>query len=224
MPPKINLTGQRLGRLVVVRQVENRGKNIRWECRCDCGNTRITSSSNLLVGDTKSCGCLQRDTVGALRRKHGLTGTPTHSSWKRMFERCTNPKRRDYRWYGGRGITICDRWMTFVNFLADMGMRPEGMTLDRIDNSKGYFLGNCRWATWSTQFTNMRRSGSRNRGSKNGQSKLREDDVYKIRDMLRSGLQARAIAKLFKVSEGAIYLIKHNKKWRHLPEMPGNLI
>lgn len=146
------LAGRVFGRLTVLEWV-TRSKNgtSKWLCRCECGNERVVFATALLGGTSKSCGCLAREQAGDRVRTHGQTRTPTFISWERLRARCDDPTNKHY---GGKGITYCERWKDFSNFLADMGERPEGMTLDRIDTTGNYEPNNCRWVTYAEQAQN----------------------------------------------------------------------
>lgn len=152
-PNAIDLTGQRFGRLVVVEEAgRDKQSKVMWQCKCDCDGTATVVSSNLKSGNTKSCGCL----IEEAHTKHGMCGTPEYSSWEHMIQRCTNPSNNKYNDYGGRGITICERWKDFANFFEDMGARPADHEIDRINNDGNYEPGNCRWTTRTKQCRNMR--------------------------------------------------------------------
>src|SRR5262245_34706055 len=153
-----DLTGKRFGRLTVLSLAGKRrspcGKSeLVWHCRCDCGTEKDVRGNTLRWGSTQSCGCLHRDQM----TRHGRAETSEYFVWGSMLQRCYNPKHRQFRHYGGRGIRVCDRWgESFANFLAEMGKRPPGLQLDRIDNDRGYEPGNCRWATTTEQSRNRR--------------------------------------------------------------------
>ncbi len=154
-----DMTGKTFGRLKVMEKVPHEPcERIYWKCECSCGVTKDVSGTSLRSGHTKSCGCLSADKVVARNTTHGMAKTPLNNVYHAMKARCLNKNVKAYKNYGGRGITVCDRWLeSFSNFYADMGDRPTGKhTLERIDNSKGYSKDNCEWRTSVAQCNNKR--------------------------------------------------------------------
>ncbi len=183
---KLDLHGRRFGRLIVLEfsHYDALSERSYWSCKCDCGNTTTVLRSSLRTGNTKSCGCLARTTM--FKREHGMSRTPTYRSWEGMISRCYRKKDKSFDLYGGRGITVCDRWMSFDNFFADMGTRTKKTTIDRIDVNGNYEPSNCRWATHSQQVNNRRNSV-----------------LYAFRGEL---LNANQLAKIGKLSSSSLVL------------------
>lgn len=163
-----DLIGKKIGRLSVAELIQSDDKKHRFfKCLCECGQEKIAREDHLKSGRSRSCGCLRSEKAaekgrgfGATRKTHGHAAgfetTPTYRTWQSMKARCLDKNHKHYKNYGGRGIKVCDAWMEFYTFLFDMGDRPKGTTIERVDNGGNYEPGNCVWATVKQQSRNKR--------------------------------------------------------------------
>lgn len=153
---EIDITGRVFGRWTALSKAGTERYNQKWVARCECGAVREVNKSALMAGRTTSCGCRTGNRHDSTQQRHGRYRSRTYNSWERMKQRCFDPNLKRFPDYGGRGITVCERWKTFSNFLEDMGEVPEGHSLERLDVNGNYEPGNCIWADDETQNNNLR--------------------------------------------------------------------
>ncbi len=198
--PRKEVVGKRFGRLIVKSGFQD-GKRYRLNCICDCGKETSPRMDSVLSGLCISCGCM----VNAFNRNgatiDGKKQTAEYRTWVKMRSRCNDPNDKAYHRYGGRGIKVCDRWSKFVNFISDMGERPDGHSIERINNDQGYSPENCKWATHIEQSRNKRTSV------------YSEMQARVVLGMLEKGFRGIHVSKLTGIDEGTIANIKNGYSW-----------
>lgn len=231
--------GFRIGYLTVVakttRTLSSGRRMPAWSLKCECGKIVVAMTVNLTKGNHQSCGCQKAKLTGS--HYPGDTKRPEYRVYRQMLDRCYLETAPNFQWYGGKGVTVCERWLRGTNantgfqcFLADMGERPEGLTLERDDPFKPYAPDNCRWATWAEQGLNRRehhlsaperealqrkRSFSR-RGEKSATAKLKDAQVAVIKRMIGEGARTSDLARMFGVAPQTICGIKRGDKYGHV--------
>lgn len=213
---RVDYSGRRFGRLVVVSMVYESGKAAKAVCLCDCGSEKSITAYNLKSGNTESCGCLasertseenraqkRGEMMGAVNRTHGLSRSPTYTSWSDAKKRCYSPQNKRFAEYGARGIGMCSAWRnSFEAFLLDMGERPKGMTLERLDVNKWYEPGNCVWATRTQQARNTRANVAT------------LEIAREIRRSRARGERLKSLADRFAMSYGNVRMICCGATWK----------
>lgn len=203
---RIDLTGKSFGEWVVLSYSHTNARGVlHWVCRCSCGTVSEICGNNLKSGKTTNCGCTKAKRTADRNTTHGMSKTRVYKIWAGMIQRCSNPNRRAYKYYGERGISVCDRWRDFKNFFDDMGDPPsEKHSLERVDNDGWYEPSNCKWATSEVQSRNNRNC------------KLKKDQVLSIKKELDSEKTIADIARTFDVSESLIRAIRNKEVWNDI--------
>lgn len=159
-----DMTGEKIGRLLFIKEVFDERPGAYWECLCDCGTVTIVHGGLVRGGHTTSCGCFKTEQILKAVTKHGKSKDLIYFLWNTMMERCYNPNSTSYHKYGERGIKVCERWQVFENFFEDMGDKPDGLSLERIDVNGDYHPDNCKWGTASEQAFNIRKRSNNTSG------------------------------------------------------------
>ncbi len=234
-----NIAGPRFGSLTAVspthRTLSSGRRMPAWSLKCDCGKIVVAMTVNLQKGHHQSCGCRRGELIAS--HYEGDTHKPEYSVYRQMLDRCYLTTAPNFKWYGGKGVTVCERWRRgtneltgFQTFMADMGPRPDGLTLDRIDPFEPYRPDNCRWASWAEQAQNKRehrlspfeqavlrkRRGDATRGEKSVRAKLTDAMVLEIKKLIRAGARTGDLALRFDVAPQTISGIKAGRNWSHV--------
>lgn len=204
--------GTQFGRLITIRDRALGEKHVM--CRCACGAETSKMVYSLLSGATRSCGCLQREAVNSMNTTHGMTHSRAYIAFKNMHQRCYNPNRRQWKDWGGRGITVCQRWHDFENFHADMGDPPDGLSLDRVDNDAGYSPENCHWVTRIEQNSNRRMPVAPAEGWAKPNAQLTIEQVDDIRERYAAGgIKQRDLAVEYGIQQTQVSRIVTGVRW-----------
>lgn len=199
------MIGKVFTRLTVIEQrPSNKYRQKTWLCRCECGNELVVPTLSLNTGNTRSCGCYQKERSSELRLTHGLSKTRIYGIWNAMVNRCHNPKDNNWGYYGGKGISVCEEWRndihSFISWAESNGYRSD-LTIDRKDGQRDYCPENCRWTTMEEQAQNK------------SNTRFTPEDISNIREDPRS---LREIAEDYNVSITGISNIKAKKRWRNI--------
>jgi len=202
----LNLEGKIFGRWTVLKKTANQHSHTAYICRCICGKIKKVIANNLMRGKTTSCGCLHNELISARSKTHGMSKSSEYRTWFGMIVRCHKKYSSSRKWYGDRGIVVCDRWKySFEKFFSDMGLKPTPQhQIDRIDNNGNYEPSNCRW---TTRLVNMRNSPH---------TKLTTSEVSAIKCKLSNGFKVNDIAKEYHIHDSVIRKIGNGKLWKDI--------